>query len=119
MDVHQLELRYAAHQNRIDACVCVEPFHEIGHQRFDFMSRRRGVNGFSGHRIDDQVLSQSVLAGCCRASTHILDQPFVDLADQCLGILVRLPRRNGTLPVLMVSGVPLDMSLSSGIILVE
>src|SRR5664280_29861 len=31
VDVHQLELRYATHQDRVDVCACVEPFHEIGH----------------------------------------------------------------------------------------
>src|SRR5664280_2619562 len=84
VDVHQLELCYATHQDHVETRVCVEPFHEIGHQRLDFLSRWRSVHGFLGHRIDDQILTQPILAGCCRASTHVGDQPFVDLADQRL-----------------------------------
>ncbi|OQC66933.1 MAG: hypothetical protein BWX47_02082 [candidate division Hyd24-12 bacterium ADurb.Bin004] len=82
--MHELELRDAAHQNRVNRLLLVEPVHQIGHHDRHIVRRRRCVDYLAGDGIDHIVLDSPVLAWSSGSPAHAIDEPFVDFPDQPL-----------------------------------
>jgi len=82
MDVNELELGDAAHEDRMGLPLPVQPLHQFRHKDRYFVGRRRRVDRLAGGGVDDIVLNLAVLPGRCRAATYPFHQALVDLADQ-------------------------------------
>jgi len=84
MDVNELELGDAAHENRMSLPFAVQPIHQFRHKDRHLVSWRRRVDCLAGCGVDDIVLDLAVFPGRRRAPPHSFDQPLVNLADQSL-----------------------------------
>ena len=65
--------------------VGAEPGHQLRHQRRHIERRRRRVDDFLGEGVGDVVLNVAVLPGRTGITAHVLDQAFVNLAQQAFG----------------------------------
>ncbi len=84
MDVNELELGDAAHEDQMDLPFAVQPLHQFRYQDRYLVSRRWRVDRLACGGIDDIILDLAVFPGRRRAIPHSFHQPLVDLADQPL-----------------------------------
>ncbi len=92
MDVHEGVLGHTGHQHRGHALGPVEPLDQLRHPRRHLCGGRRGVDDLTRHHVAHVVLDGAVLAGLQRPAAYVLYQDAVDLLDEALGEVRKLPQ---------------------------
>jgi len=81
VNVDELELADARHQDRVDRAGLVEPLHQLVHQRNHVLWRRGGVNNLAGLVVRDEILDGAISPGRGGFTADADDQPAVDFTD--------------------------------------
>jgi hypothetical protein len=85
VNMDQLEMRGARHQDSVHLLFCGEPLHQTRHQGRDLPGGGRHESHLPSASVHDVVLELAVLAGRRGVSPYALHKAPVDLPDDELG----------------------------------